>query len=276
MRNFVIANRTSTSAGYVPEVSFTVNTGPVNETWQVGDPEAGPVTMQVLASPAVVDNATPEPDSVMTSPAFAPAVIAVLGVKAIVAVVEVALTLEESVIAKPRSHDMAGKEPEFVLSSKKGALIDMSLEVPAATLVIAGIPWIGVENFETTNAMGEAAANVPDVNLMANTLVPAAEHVALTGCTNEQTLSLLKPATPTPQSVMMMPAFAPAVIAVVGVNVNVAVVTEAFAVDARVTWRPTNVLVGTAALVNMAGASRLLESAESTLDDNLKPPGVPA
>jgi hypothetical protein len=85
-----------------------------------------------------------------------------------------------------------------------------------------------VENFDTTNDMDDIAINVPDKNFTTNTLMPLAEQVAEGGFVNEQTLSLLKPATPTPDSVMIIPAFAPAVIDVVGVNVKLAVVTVAF------------------------------------------------
>jgi hypothetical protein len=107
---------------------------------QVGDPKEGTMTVQIPTDSEVVENAIPEPDNVMTRPACKPPIKAVLGVKAIVAVVEVALTLDESVTARPLSQDMAGNMPVVVPSSKTGKPTDMSLNVPAAILALAGIP----------------------------------------------------------------------------------------------------------------------------------------
>ena len=70
----------------MPAVSLTVNTEPANATEHVGDPEEGAVTAQALGLPEV-STAMPAPDSVMAIPAWAPAVMALLGVKETVAVV---------------------------------------------------------------------------------------------------------------------------------------------------------------------------------------------
>ncbi len=85
----------------MPAVSLTVNTEPASATEHVGDVPEVEVTAQALPVPAVASTAMPEPDSVMTIPALAAAVMAVLGVNENVAVVCVCFILEESVVARP-------------------------------------------------------------------------------------------------------------------------------------------------------------------------------
>jgi len=67
----------------VPAVSLTVNTELASATVQVGLPELGAVTAQAESEA----KAMPVPESVMTTPALVPAVMAVLGVNETVAVV---------------------------------------------------------------------------------------------------------------------------------------------------------------------------------------------
>jgi len=84
----------------VPAVSLTVNTEPASATVHVGDVPEVEVTAQALAAPTVASKAMPEPDSVMTIPALAAAVMTPAGVNENVAVVAAFFTLEASVIAR--------------------------------------------------------------------------------------------------------------------------------------------------------------------------------
>ncbi len=59
----------------MPAVSLTVNTKPAKATVHVGVPEEGAVTAQTLGL-ALVSKVIPAPDSVMTIPALAAAVMA--------------------------------------------------------------------------------------------------------------------------------------------------------------------------------------------------------
>ena len=70
--NFVTVKVMTVNALNVPAVSLTVNTEPVNATVHVGDPEEGAATAQAL----VESTKMPAPDSVMTIPACAAAVMA--------------------------------------------------------------------------------------------------------------------------------------------------------------------------------------------------------
>ncbi len=95
--NFVTVTVTNVFA-LTPAGSFTVSTKKeTNTAVQVGLPDAGAVTTQAL----VPSKAIPGPVRVMAMPALAPAVIAVAGVKEIVAVVCVALATEASVTDRP-------------------------------------------------------------------------------------------------------------------------------------------------------------------------------
>lgn len=58
---------------------------------------------------ALESKAIPEPDSVMTMPALGPSAMSVVGVNVNVAVVVVALTLEDSLTVRPDNHEIAGK-----------------------------------------------------------------------------------------------------------------------------------------------------------------------
>ncbi len=78
---------------------MTVNKEPANAAEQVA-PMVGAVTAQKLGA-AEVSKAMPAPDRVMMIPAWGPAVMAPVGVNEKVAVVDVALTVDASVIARP-------------------------------------------------------------------------------------------------------------------------------------------------------------------------------
>jgi hypothetical protein len=122
VESFVTVNVTRVFAAFVPAVSFTVSSEPANAKEQVALPVEGAVTAQALADPEVAFRETPAPDSVITIPAFAPAVIAVEGVNETVATAAEgpvkALTVELSVMASPLSHGMAGIRPALVMSNR--------------------------------------------------------------------------------------------------------------------------------------------------------------
>ena len=126
---------------------MTVNKEPANAAVQVA--EAGAVTAQTLGA-AEASKAMPAPDSVMMMPALAPAVMAPVGVNEKEAVVAVALTEDASVIARPLMlPEIKGNVPVAVVSMTTGVATDKSLEVPAAMLVKAACPSVGVVNFVT-------------------------------------------------------------------------------------------------------------------------------
>ena len=133
---------------------MTVNKEPANVAAQAT--AAGAVTAQTLGA-AVTSKAMPAPDSVMMIPALAPEVMAPVGVNEKVAVVAVALTLDDSVMARPFNHDIAGNVPVAVVSMTTGVVADKSLEVPAAMLVKAACPSVGVVNFVMVKVMRVAA-----------------------------------------------------------------------------------------------------------------------
>jgi len=160
----------------VPAVSLTVNTELASATEQAGLPELGAVTAQAESEA----KAMPAPDSVMTIPALVPAVMAVLGVNETVAVVDAALAEEVSVIARPDNCEIPGNVPVMVLSMMVGVPAEKSLEVPAAMLVKATCPAVGVVNFVRVKVMAANAAKVPPVSLTVNTeLASAAVQVGL-------------------------------------------------------------------------------------------------
>jgi len=98
--NFVTVKVMTVLAENVPAVSFTVSTEPLNATLHTGPPEEGAVTAQTLGLP-LVSKAMPEPANVMTIPAFVAAVMAVDGVKEIVAVVAWPFWAKVRVMAGP-------------------------------------------------------------------------------------------------------------------------------------------------------------------------------
>jgi len=98
--NFVTVKVMTVFAENVPAVSFTVSTEPLNATLHTGPPEEGAVTAQTLGLP-LVSKAMPEPANVMTIPAFVAAVMAVDGVKEIVAVVAWPFWAKVRVMAGP-------------------------------------------------------------------------------------------------------------------------------------------------------------------------------
>ena len=151
--NFVTVTVTAVAALKVPAVSFTVNNKLANAAEHAGDPEEGAVTAQTL----VPSTRMPAPDSVMTIPALAAAVMACVGVNEMVAVVCVALTEEASVIARPLTPVIKGNVPVAVVSMMVGPPADKSLEVPAAMLAKAACPSIGLVNIVMVNVMRVAA-----------------------------------------------------------------------------------------------------------------------
>ena len=118
-----------------------------------GDPEEGAVTAHALVPPTRM----PAPDSVMTIPAWAAAVMACIGVNEIVAVVCVALTAEASAIARPLTPEIKGNFPVAVVSMMTGLPADKSLEVPAAMLANAACPSVGLVNFVMVKVTTAAA-----------------------------------------------------------------------------------------------------------------------
>ncbi len=131
----------------MPAVSLTVNTELASATVHVGDVPEVEVTVQALAAPAVASKAMPAPDSVMAIPALPPAVMACVGVNETVAVVAVALTVEASVIARPLTPVINGNVPVAVVSRMTTGDADKSAEEPAAMLVKAACPAVGLVNF---------------------------------------------------------------------------------------------------------------------------------
>jgi hypothetical protein len=148
--NFVMMKTIGVAAFKVPVVSLTVNKEPDNAAVQVA--EAGTMTAQTLGA-AEVSKAMPAPDSVMMIPALVPTVMAPVGVNEKVAVVAVALTEDASVIARPLIHDTDGNVPVAVVSMTVGVPAEKSLEVPAAMLVKAACPLVGVVNFVMVKVM---------------------------------------------------------------------------------------------------------------------------
>ncbi len=236
--NFVTVTVTTVAAMKVPAVSFTVNNEPANVAEHEGDPEAGAMTAQAL----VASTRMPAPDSVMTIPALAAAVMACVGVNEIVAVVCAALTEEASVIARPVSHEIAGKVPVAVVSMTTGLPADRSFEVPAAMLANAACPAVGLVNFVTVTVTTVAALKVPAVSFTVNN-EPAnvAEHEGNpeAGAMTAQAL-VASTRMPAPDSVMTIPALAAAVMACVGVNEIAAVVCAALTEEASVIARPVS------------------------------------
>ena len=175
----------------------------------------------------------------MAIPALVPAVMACIGVNEIVAEVAVALTEEASVIARPLMPLIKGNVPVAVVSMMTGVPADESPEVPAAMLAKAACPAVGLVSFVTVKVMTVAALKVPTISLTVNT-EPANETVHAgdpeEGAVTAQTLE--SKAMPEPDSVMAIPALAPAVIAVAGVNEIVAVVAVALRGEASVTASP--------------------------------------
>ena len=133
----------------MPAVSFTVNNEAANAAEHAGDPEEGAVTAQTL----VPSTRMPAPDSEMTIPALAAAVMACVGVNEMVAVVCAALTVEASVIARPLMPEIKGNFPVAVVSMTMGLPGDKSLEVHAAMLAKAACPSVGVVKFVMVKVM---------------------------------------------------------------------------------------------------------------------------
>ena len=136
---------------------------------------------------------------------------------------------------------ICGKVPEDVVSLMTGLPAAKSSEVPAAMLAKAACEALGVVNFVTVKVTTAAALKVPAVSFTVNTeLANATVHEAPEGAVTAQTLGLpeVSTAMPEPDSVILIPALAPAVIAVAGVKEHVAVVCVALREEASVIARP--------------------------------------
>ncbi len=136
-------------------------------------------------------------------------------------------------------------DPVEVVSMTMGPpTADKSLEVPAAMLAKAACPSVGLVNFVIVKVMAVAALKVPAVSFTVNLeLANAAEQEAPAGAVTAQALAapaVVSKAMPAPDSVMMMPALAPAVMACVGVNETVAVVAVALTEEVSVITSPVN------------------------------------
>ena len=115
-------------------------------------------------------------------------------------------------------------------------------EVPAAMLAKAACEAVGVVNFVTVKVTTVTALKVPAVSFTVNTEpVNATEHAGdpEEGAVTAQTLGVpeVSTAMPEPDSVILIPASAPAVIAVAGVKENVAMVAVALREEDSVTAR---------------------------------------
>ena len=123
------------------------------------------------------------------------------------------------------------------------AMSNMSFApTPSAILRKAACETVGVVNFVTVKVTTAAALKVPAVSFTVNTgLANATVHVAPElGAVTAQTLGLpeVSTAMPAPDSVILIPALVPAVIAVAGVKENVAVVAVALREEESVTASP--------------------------------------
>ncbi len=197
-----------------PAVSFTVSTEAANATEQVGLPDAGTVTAQTL----VPSKAMPAPDSVMAIPALAPAVMIWTGMNEIVAVVCVALTLEASVTARSLMPDTKGNIPSAVVSMMTGLPTEKSFEVPAAMMFDKGRPMVDA-NFVTVTTTGLNGLKAPPaVNFTVSTEAANATEQAGLPDAGAVTAQALVASKVTPNSVILIPALAPAVMACVGVK----------------------------------------------------------
>ena len=128
------------------------------------------------------------------------------------------------------------------MSRTMGALMEKSFEVAAAMLINPACAAVGLVNFVTVKVMMVAILKVPAVSFTVNTeLANATVHVAPEeGAVTAQTLGVpeVSRAMPKPDSVILIPASLPAVIAVAGVKEKVAVVATAFCGLARVIASP--------------------------------------
>jgi len=236
--NFVMVTVMAVDAAKVPVVSLTVNLEPESATEQAGLPEPGAVTVQTESEAT----AMPVPDNVTTTPALAPAVMALLGVNETVAVVSAALTAEVSVMARPDKYEIPGNVPAVTVSMVVGAPAEKSLEVAAAMLAKAFCPAVGVVNFVMVTPTAAALPKVPVNRLMNNTPeVNAALQVAEPEATVTVQAESEAKAMPAPDSVILIPAFVFALAVMApdapSVNENVAVVAVAFTLELSVTPR---------------------------------------